>query len=378
MRAALSGMLVLAALGMLLLRGAPAFAAALEIAKVRADRVRFDPAKGEQLGVAFRLTAPAKVALQVYDGRELRIRRVESRGELPAGDHTLSWDGRDEAGRPVPPEAYHYTLAARAKDGGEVVHDLTDTTAGEMLNVGALTYDAEAKRVGYVLPALARVNLRAGLAEGGPLLRTLADWVPREAGQRTETWDGKDASGVLDVGAHPGLALVANAFSLPQNTVLVGGGEPDEVTLIEPLTFEAPARPNRAVRPRRHGDYPAQPIEARRDVTIGLELGGEFEKSDAGFPIVSAPVAVRMTVPDAKEAERILAERFETTFFLDGAYRFENESGFLPATWLFDPAGVAPGVHYLTGNLLGYEGHFGMATLAVEVRGVAGAEGEAR
>jgi hypothetical protein len=378
MRPAFSGFLALAAVGTLLLGSVPALAAALEIAKVRADRVRFDPAKGERLGVAFRLTAPAKVELQIYDGRELRIRRVESRGELPAGDHKLIWDGRDEAGRPVPPEAYHYTLAARSADGREVVHDLTDTTGGETLNVGALGYDAKAKRVTYVLPALARVNLRVGLAEGGPLLRTLADWVPREAGQRSEPWDGKDASGVLDVGAHPGLALVGNAFSLPQNTVLVGGGEPSEVTLIEPLTFEAPLRPNRAQRPRRHGDYPAQPIETRRDVTIALELGGEVPRSEDGLPIVSAAIAVRMTVPDAKEAERILAERFETTFFLDGAYRFENESGFLPATWLFDPAGVAPGVHYLTGNLLGYEGHFGMATLAIEVRASAGAQGEAR
>jgi hypothetical protein len=84
-----------------------------------------------------------------------------------------------------------------------------------------------------------------------------------------------------------------------------------------------------------------------------------------------------MTVPDAKEAERILAERFETAFFLDGQYQFEHEAGFLPATWMFDPAGASPGVHYLTGNLLGYEGHFGIATLAVEVRAASG-EGEGR
>lgn len=365
MRAALFSLFVASALTGVLLQGVPA--RALEIAKVRADRVRFDPAKGETLGVAFRLTAPARVELRIYDGRELRIRRIESPGELPAGDHALRWDGRDEAGRPVPPEAYHYTLQASAQDGREVVHDLSDRTGGETLTVGALAYDPEKEQLRYVLPALARVNLRAGLGGGGPLLRTVLDWVPREAGARSVTWEGKDASGVLALGRHPELALVGNAFSLPENTVLVGP-EADAVTLIEPLAFEAPERPNRAKRPRRHGDYPGQPIETRRDVAIALELGGDLQRSGEGLPIVGEVVAVRMTVPDAQQAERILAERFETTFFLDGQYRFEIESGFLPATWLFDPAGVAPGTHYITGNLLGYEGHFGMATLAVEVR----------
>jgi hypothetical protein len=340
---------------------------ALEIVKVRADRIRFEPEKGEALTVAFRTTAPARLALEIYEGRDRRVRRIESAKEMPAGDHALAWDGRDGQGRAVPPEAYHYTLVAVPPAGDPVVYDLTDSTGGEMLNAGAVAYDAKRKAVTYVLPQMARVNLRAGLAEGGPLLATIVDWVPREAGQRAEPWDGKDTSDLLDIAAHPQLALVVNAFGLPENTVLVGGGATTEVRLAE-LPGDAPFRPNPRKRPRRHGDYVAQAIESRRDVTIALALGGDVERNADDLPIVSGPVAVRMTVPDAKEAERILAERFETTFFLDGTYRFENEAGFLPATWLFDPADVSAGVHYLTGNLLGYEGHFGIATLAVEVR----------
>jgi hypothetical protein len=359
-----------------LLAALPAPAAALEIAKVRADRVRIDPAKGEKVTIAFRLTAPAKVDLRIYDGRDLRIRRVASEAELTADDHALVWDGRDEAGRAVPPEAYHYTLHATGA-AGEVVHDLTDSTGNEVVTVSALSFDGARKQIAYVLPALARVNVRAGFAGGGPLLRTLVDWVPREAGPRTEAWDGRDQSGVLELAGHEALALVGNAYSLPENTVLVGDGATAEVTLIRDVTWDAPERPNRKQRPRRHGDYPGQPIETRRDVAIALALSGSPKRNAQGLPIVTGPTAVHMTVPDAKEAERILAERFETAFFLDGQYQYENEAGFLPATWLFDPAGAAPGVHYLTGNLLGYEGHFGIATLAVEVQAAGGGE-EAR
>ena len=74
-----------------------------------------------------------------------------------------------------------------------------------------------------------------------------------------------------------------------------------------------------------------------------------------------------MHVPESEDRTRILAERFETVFYLDGRYEFENEVGFLPATWVWDPEGANEGVHYLTGNLLGYEGHFGIATVKVYV-----------
>ncbi|MGB0995038.1 MAG: hypothetical protein ACPG2Z_05305 [Acidimicrobiales bacterium] len=37
----------------------------------------------------------------------------------------MNWDGRDQAGRPVPAGAYHYTLVATTDSGDSVEHDLT-------------------------------------------------------------------------------------------------------------------------------------------------------------------------------------------------------------------------------------------------------------
>lgn len=346
---------------------AAASAGAVEITRVRADRVRFDPARGERVNVAFRITETARAELRIYDGRDLLVRTVASPTELAPGDHSLVFDGRDAAGRALPAEAYHYTLAAVARGGPEVVHDLTDRTGGEALSPSAVAFDPNAKRIRYVLPALARVNLRVWLANEGPLLRTVLDWVPREAGARSEPWDGRDAWGLLDVSAHPELAVVAQAFALPENTILLGAPA-DRVALGEMLPGPRAERPGRAARPHRHGDYAAQPIELRRDLAIALELPAGLPRTEDDLPIVSGPVPVRMRVPDPRDLERILAERFETAFLLDGRIHFENEMGFLPATWTLDASGVAEGRHYITGNLLGYEGHFGVATVAVYVK----------
>lgn len=355
-----------------LLASAPA--AALEIERARADRLLFEPAKGESVQVAFRLSEPAHVTLRLYDGRDLPVREVASQGLLPAGEHALVWDGRDAAGRPVPPEAYAWVLVARGEDGSEVVYDLTDATGGEKVAASRVAWDAEAGAVRFVLPATSRVNVRIGLPNGGPLLRTLVDWAPREAGAQEVPWDGADASGVLALGGHPQVTPVVNAFALPENTILVGP-LPDESAWIDPVPWEAPPRTQNVPTGRERRAYAAQPMEVRRDVAVALELPAELPRNGDGHPIVSAPVPVRLTVPDPAEAERMLAERFETAFFLDGQFRFEAEVGYLPATWIFDPKGVGPGRHYLTGNLLGYEGHFGIATVVVEV--AAGAEPDA-
>src|SRR5206468_10880194 len=88
-----------------------------------------------------RATAPARVTASAYDGRGLLVRFAQRPSELPAGDHRVSWDGRDDAGRSAP--AGYYLLVVEAEGGGEkVVYDPTDTTGGEMMQASAIAYDA--------------------------------------------------------------------------------------------------------------------------------------------------------------------------------------------------------------------------------------------
>lgn len=337
--------------------------AAVRITQVRADQLRFDPERGETATVHFRIDVPAEVTLVIYDGRDRRVREVEG-GRLEAGEHSLAWDGQDGRGRQVPTEAYVYTLEATADSGAPVIHDLTDLTGGEALEVADVEWDPEAGLVRYRTDKPARVNIRLGLQNGGPYLRTLIDWVPRAAGKQAESWDGQDASGVLSLSRHPRLSVGVMAYGLPDNTLLVGAA-PDRVSFAD-LPEEA-SRPRQTPKgPKRMYHHADQPLETRGDVSASLTLDGITRRDAQGRWIVSGSVPVRLNVAD-EDRELVLTRRFEPVFFVDGIYAFENEVGFLPMTWHWDTSSVNEGEHFVTVNVRGYDGNFGTATLKVWV-----------
>ena len=360
-----------ASIGVLFLLTSSA-AHSLVLNPVVSDQRSFDPVAGEEVQIRFRIDAPAQIRLEIWDLRDRRVRELRSEGELPAGEHALPWDGRDEKGRTVPPGAYHYTMEASGGDGSVVRHDPTDSSGGDEVRVAHLRWDPETARVHYVAPADCIVSVRAGLGGGGPFLRTIVDWAARPGGRHAEPWDGQDASAVLDLRRHPKLDISVQAISLPTNTVFVSPQARASSQGWIDFEEEPPQRP--AAREKRPGWFAVQAPHSRRDVPIVLSLVDEEGKPLDGQSPVAGPVRVQLEVPDAAERERLLAERFEVVFFVDGLFRFENEVGFLPTSWRWDTSAIAPGVHYVTANLLGYRGNFGTATIALDVAGKTEAE----
>jgi len=53
-----------------------------------------------QTVLSFALSRDGRTRLTVFDGRGRRVRTLV-RGSLPAGSHSVTWHGRDDAGRPV-------------------------------------------------------------------------------------------------------------------------------------------------------------------------------------------------------------------------------------------------------------------------------------
>lgn len=336
---------------------------ALEIKNVRADRQAFDPRQGEQVEIHFEISQSAAVELQLYDGRDLLVREIES--EFPAGAHALVWDGRDGEGRIVPAEAYRYVLRAATKDDQSQIFDLSDLTGGQRLTAQNVTWDAEEGRIQYRLPEAARVAIRIGLKDNGPLLRTLIDWVPRPRGRNTQTWDGWDESGVLRLADHPKLSIFVDAYALSDNTLLVGP-PPDQVAFTPLAHGQRQKRPSEPSAEKRMHYHPQQPLEGRGDVDVALELAGDHPVTEDGVPIVSGAVPIRFDVAP-HDRGRAVNRRFETVFFLDGTFAYENEVGYVPVTWQWDADSVNPGPHYVTVNFRGYEGNFGVATLKLHV-----------
>ena len=338
---------------------------AIEITQVRLDKNHFYPNQGEVVKVSFVLSESAAPSLHIYDGRDWLVSTITA-PLSSAGEHSLSWDGKTQQGAIVPAEAYRYTVSAVTESGLSVVHDLTQATAGEDLTATDIRWDQEDRIIEYRLPEPGRVNIRIGLKDFGPLMKTVIDWVPRAGGVHQEAWDGMDQSSVLDLSDHPNLHIVVDAFALGANTILVGP-PPDTIQLIAGLDANNKRQPSGSSAPKKRMHFHSQqPLEKRGDVSINLEIPTQTATDDTGVLVLSGQVPIRMEVKGA-DRERVLERRFEPVFFVDGTFVFENEVGFLPFNWIWDTTRVNNGVHYVTANLRGYEGNFGMATIKVQV-----------
>ncbi len=338
---------------------------ALSITGVGAEPNAFDPAVNQTSQIRFKIDQQARVTLRIYDQYERMVRDVESNGLLEPGEHQLNWDGRDNKGQLVPGEAYHYTLNAEGNNGSKVTHDITDLTVGDALAVKDVYWDKETSKVQFTLTKSARVKLRAGVSNYGPLLKTLLDWMPRQAGKHSLEWDGWDESKVLNISTHPKLEFRANAFRLPRNTIFIlplSNKIANKVELSGVVQKRVPSYSN----PTRARDYARQPAEERRDIALKLDLIKKYPKDADGVVLVKGQVPIRVDVAEARYAS-LFKQRFEPVFFVDGIFLGEIEAGFLPVTYVWDSRRYNQGTHYLTVNIVGFEGAKGSATIRLKV-----------
>jgi hypothetical protein len=91
------------------------------------------------------------------------------------------------------------------------------------------------------------------------------------------------------------------------------------------------------------------------------------KKTPDGAILVDGPVTLSLDVKDADRAF-MLDQRFEVVLYVDFLFSEEEESGYFPYFWTWDPHGINDGVHYITAMLRGYEGHFAAATVKVFVK----------
>lgn len=71
-------------------------------------------------GIDYRVSEAAIVRLRLFDAAGHRVRTLVDR-EVPAGAHVAWWDGRDDAGRPVPPGVFYARLSSGSTDRSERV-----------------------------------------------------------------------------------------------------------------------------------------------------------------------------------------------------------------------------------------------------------------
>jgi FlgD Ig-like domain len=336
----------------------------LTIANVSADKNTFDIERQRNLTIGYQLDQAADVQLLIYDARNILIKQSNAKA-VNAGENIVQWDGRDQAGNLVPPEVYFYVLVAKTASGESAEYDLTDITGGEFLGIQHFMWDKNAKQLELVLNKPARVVVRAGIKNSGPLLKTLMNWAPLNSGKHTLPWSGWDESNVLPMGDHPQLQFAKDAFTLPSNAIIVQS-KTRQAGFINELTWPKQVRQKKLLRKLKMYAPMQVPADKRGDFPMKLSIVGDFPKNKQGVPLVSGKVPVRLNV-DHVRLHNLASQRYEPVFYVDGQFVFENEIGFFPMTYVWDSSKVNQGVHYITANLRGYRSNFGMATIKVEV-----------
>jgi hypothetical protein len=346
--------------------------ASLSISWVSTDRSSFEPEKDENVVIRYRLSRPASVTVRITDPFGNLVRTILQENDAP-GDQSVSWDGRDEGGNPVPPEAYAYTIAASSKgwfgSTTETTYDLGSRTGGQPVRVHSVEWSPDSGRISYVVPKPSRVRLVLGRKDTGWPLGIALDWEPRWAGKHTESLSDWDIDGIVEARGFDGLSPVFQAFSLPDNVVITQGSEPenpggDSNTKAEKVPHRL-ARDGSESLSHQHARHPR---ERCFSPTFELSFPDGTEAVDGVFHL-GEPTPIRVDISSEESRRRLPPIPRPAVFlYIDEVLVEKNLDGYVPYQWILEPKLLGPGEHWLSVFLSWQEDHFGVRHIRVKAK----------
>ncbi|MFH2138362.1 MAG: FlgD immunoglobulin-like domain containing protein [Candidatus Omnitrophota bacterium] len=336
------------------------------ISNVSAKPKTINNTKSQRVKIEYSLSQDAEVSVDIYDSDDRWINSIKKDVTEKAGKNLVKWDGKDSNEELVPSGAYIYVIKAKDNAGKKTKYDPADISKGIGLSERELIYNKEKNKVRYILPRAARVLIRAGIKEG-PLLKTLADWEPREAGKNSEGWDGQDNAGNL-ITQHPDFTLFLSAYSLPDNSIIVKNNNKGfEYECAFELKTEQPRRVPRNVTGIILHPSAKQSCRKTRVPRFSIEFP-EADHDEKSVPVIAGPTTIRLSC-DEQDKHLLVESRFEIICYIDNIFYFEEEQGFTPFNYRWDPQGMTAGEHIVTFNLQSYTGAVGTKSLKVRIKG---------
>lgn len=331
------------------------------INRVSLSSKSFDVSKNESVSVSFEITAVGDVNVCIYDvlAREIRCYAMP---KLKSGRHSIAWDGKNSSGDLAAGDIFLYIIKATWQNGQTSVYNPADKTGGFEIKAAKFSLDREKQIIEYVLPKAAMVRIRAGL-NSGFFAGAVVDWTPQTAGRHQYKWDGKDASGLLNLIKNPGLDLRLSCYSLPDNCIVVSGN-PKEIETNETLTESQNLFRNKIW--ATEGKYLHYCHDRRFCHSPGFKVSFiNGRKTDDETSVVISKVApVRIEI-DKRDKKHLTDTKFEVMFYVDGVFLYEMEEGSSPFTYDWDVRNFNRGVHILTVNILAYDDHIGSQSYKV-------------
>lgn len=332
------------------------------------DRHEFNPSRGQVFDIPVKLDRSGRLELRLYsvDGDLVSILSPDTTFE--AGNHRLTWDGKDDKGAVVPNEAYVPVVEFKpvAADGTEREYDPRTFSGGEELRLSPQVDSAG--RIVFHLERPARVLARAGV-QSGPMMASILNWEVRGPGRNVINWNGRDQNNLVNLIEHDRLALLVTGFELPRHSILTTGNEDLAYTDWRQDQGWTSDMPDFSQVPLQRNDSRISrhyylPRSVDIDPRVMLDISDDLPLNEAGIPTVTGPVSLRV---DMHEDDRWAMQQslYEVAFFVDQAFVSEEEQGYVPLTWRWNPAGLSPGVHLVTVNVSGFNGQVGVRTLRI-------------
>jgi len=207
--------------------------------------------------------------------------------------------------------------------------------------------------------------------KSGPLMKSIVHWQVRNQGRNMIFWNGYDQDNLLKLVGNDQLALLVTGFELPQHAILTVGNKTLDYTIwrkknewlssmpdLSNVTFERNGR-----RLSRHYYLPRS-VDIKPRIT--LEIIDKLSKNKDGIPVVKGPVALKVDMLD-EDRWAMQQSLYEVAFFVDNQFLSEEEQGYVPLTWRWNPAGLKPGIHLVTVNVSGFNGQVGVKSLQIEI-----------
>jgi len=322
----------------------------------------FAPALNQKFTIDFELKKDAQVRIDIYTPDNNLVRSIVSK-QLKKGKNSLEWDGKDSNNTIVPNEAYNIVITAKSGTEKEVL-DFRDTGGAIVKNLQS--HVDKQGRISYKLSKPSRVLIRAGV-ENSSMLRVISNWVPKNRGKVIQRWSMRDKDNIVDISKLQ-YSVSVSAFELCDYAIITTNNtKEDYLSYFQRKKMRCHTIPKEKQILKR-GEigiskhfYGCRIQE--RDPRLELKIPNA-KRDKNNLPILSNGKRTLVKVTMNPEDEAILEKvKYEVSFFVDFKFSSEEELGYMPISWNFNPNGLKKGKHILTVNISSFSGQVGVKSL---------------
>jgi hypothetical protein len=354
---------LLTVISMILISSSTAYAqAGIFVHSVQVEPQKIDIAKNDSARISWYLVGKSVMHVFICDLDGRIVRNLYTGSEGAPGGHAIDWDGRDNQGNQCPDGLYVPIIKIQAASRAYGIYNPTMQAWGYKVEGKDISYNPRQKQIIFTLDKPALCLMRIGETNGGPYYLTLFGWEMREAGTYSESWDGMDPNDIVQVAKRENFAIFLDAFTLPQNTILLTGSINDEYrdeSNFKRFTLLPPRGGRISVHALRPGIF-------NNDLpfTVKIERSKRVER---GVSVITGSIKLSMHIAGNLDKSRMLQDKLEVYLFMDGRFLYEIPIQKLPATAKLDTTKFPNGEHIMTVNLRTVSDRCGAYTMKVMV-----------